>query len=41
MKDIKDALKTTAAVLAVIFVLNQFRVTRALVYTALSGEQVQ
>lgn len=38
MGDLKDALKTTATVLAVIFVLNQFAATRRLVYSALSGE---
>lgn len=37
MSDIKDALKTAATVLAVIFVMNQFQPTKQLVYTALTG----
>jgi len=37
MADLKDALKTTAAVLAVIYVLNQFQPTRRIVYSALTG----
>lgn len=41
MADLKDALKTTATVLAVIFILNQWQPTRRLVYTALSGDTLQ
>lgn len=38
MADIKDALKTTATVLAVIFILQQFQPTRNLVVRALNGQ---
>lgn len=37
MGEIKDALKTTVTVLAVLFVLNQFQPTQALVKKALVG----
>lgn len=38
MGDIKDALKTTAIVLATIYVLQQFQPTRVLVIRALNGQ---
>jgi hypothetical protein len=38
MGDLKDALKTTATVLAVIYVLQQFGPTRTLVIRALNGQ---
>lgn len=37
--DVKETIKTAVAVLAVVFVLNQFQPTRRLVYTALTGQQ--
>ena len=38
MKDFKDALKTTAVTLAVIFALNQLSLTRPFVQRALTGK---
>jgi hypothetical protein len=38
MGDLKEALKTTATVLAVIYVLQQFGPTRTLVIRALNGQ---
>jgi hypothetical protein len=38
MNDIKDAIKTTAMVLATIYVLRQFQPTSQLVTRALTGQ---
>lgn len=38
MADVKDAIKTAATVLAVIYIMNQFQTTRRLVYTAITGQ---